>query len=394
MSNNNHTGLWKKLLCGSLFLILSSQLTTLNSQTLWERFTNWLTSPRNVDSTYIYQQSMGFSPSLTFNISRQSVRLSTTETIEDMPYIDGNFNAVLDEFGDTVFVDLLLSVINKIEESISSRVGFNLSYGRLGAGWSFELAPDSSQRSSTFLFSFHGNQFGLNINYLGFSQKMTEDVRWLPQGIFGLTDSYDTIPTGNRVRRLTVDGYYVINPRRFAYPPGIAGNMIQLRSAGSWMLAGRFLQSDLNLDNYIARFGMSQLSLGVGYSYTWVPFSRTPRYANNQSDNHFSFFINGTIIPMLTVYNHLTVEPDQEMAELFDSGEKGSFCWPTPNILANATIGISWSKFYLGAQFNYNVFHFNTRNAISSNNPLQNSGIETMGVFYEWNLGFKFQACF
>ena len=268
-----------------------------------------------------------------------------------------------------------------------------LGFGRLGAGWSFELAPDSSQKSSTFLFSFRGNKWGLNINYLGFSQKVTEEFYSVPSTPLFTPDTSE-FATGNRVKRLTVDGYYVFNTRRFAYPPGIAGNMVQLRSAGSWMLAGRYLQSDLNLNNAFARFGMSQLSLGCGYSYTWVPFSRAPRYTNNQASNHFTFFINGTVIPMLTVFNYLTVEPDSGFENLISTEKRGSFCWPTPNILFNATIGLSWSKFYLGAQFNYNVFHFNTRNAINTSGPLQEAGLETMGVLYEWNLGLKFQACF
>lgn len=370
-----------------------------NGQGLWNRFTHWLTSPRNVDSTYIYQQPLGFSPALTSNFSRQSIHTTTTLTIEDIPYLDGDFNPVLDDNGDPMNVDLFLAVIHKMEEQVSSRAGFLLSYGRLGAGWSFELAPDSSQRSSTFLFSFRGNKFGLNVNYLGFNQKMIEEAHWTPPNIYGENDSRDTILTGNRLRRLTVDGYYVFNTRRFAYPPGIAGSMVQLRSAGSWMLAARYLQSDLDLNNSLARFGMAQISLGCGYSYTWVPFSRAPRRTNDHaigqsSSLPFTFFINGTVIPMLTLYNHLTVEPDKSLTGLINTEGGGNFCWPTPNLLLNATVGFSWSRFYLGAQFNYNLFHFNTRNAITSSGPLDDAGIQTMGVLYEWNLSLKFQACF
>lgn len=352
---------------------------------------NWLVKPRNVDSNYIYQQSMGFTPSLTMNFSRQRVRMTTTLEIEDMPLWDDDFNPVLDENGNEVYADLLISVIEKMEEGLSRRAGVILGLGRMGAGWSVELSPDSTQKSSTFLFSFRGNKWGLNINYLGFSQKMIQEARWTPEDTWGNADSYDTIMTGNRVRRLTVDGYYVINTRRFAYPPGIAGNMVQLKSAGSWMLAGRYMQSDLNFNNSMASFGMSQFSLGCGYSYTWVPWSRHPR---PDGKGMCTFFINGTFIPMLTVFNHLTVEPAQDYADIISTEKRGAFCWPTPNILANATVGFSWGMFYLGAQFNYNVFHFNTRNALSSTGPLQEEGIETMGVLYEWNLGLKFQACF
>lgn len=347
----------------------------------------WLTKPRNVDSTYIYQQNMGFTPSLTSNFSRQRVQMTSTLMLEDFPVVDDN--------GDVQSVDVYFSAIDKMEEGLSQRAGFILGLGRLGAGWSFELAPDSSQKSSTFLFSFRGNKFGLNINYLGFNQTVLETCEWEPGNAFPTSgNETDTIATDNRVRRLTVDGYYVINTRRFAYPPGIAGNMVQLRSAGSWMLAGRFLQSDLHLnpDYAIARFGMSQFSLGCGYSYTWVPWSRGPRDETGRGMR--TFFINGTLIPMLTVFNYLTSELYDDMGGMASKEKQGLLCWPTPNVLANATVGFSWNKFYLGAQFNYNVFHFNTRNAISRGGVLHENDIEVMGVLYEWNLGLKFQACF
>lgn len=357
---------------------------------------NWLTKPRNVDSNYVYQQGMGFSPSLTSNFSRQRVRMTTTIDIMDFPVYDENLDPVLDENGNEKVIDLLMVAVDKMEEGVSRRAGANLALGRLGAGWSFELSPDSSQKSSTFLFSFRGNKWGLNINYLAFNQKLVEDFYCTPTVPHLDSASQEIVETGNSVRRLTVDGYYVINTRRFAYPPGIAGNMVQLKSAGAWMLAARFMQSNLqfNPDYAVAEFGMVQGSLGCGYSYTWVPWSRKPR---PDGSGMRTFFINGTLIPMLTLYNHLTITPFNGFGGLVYNEKRSSFCWPTPNLLANATIGFSWNKFYLGAQFNYNVFHFNTRNAISGtalNFDEEGMKLGVMGVLYEWNIGLKFQACF
>ena len=350
------------------------------AQSLWSRFYHgWLTKPRNVDSTYVHQQKMGFSPSLTGNFSRQSVLMTTT--------MDFLYNG--DPYAKATYTD-------QMTESISHRAGFLLNLGRLGAGWGFELAPDSSQHSSTFSFAFRGNKFGMNINYLDFRQKAIESSVWTPSEIFGDTVYYDTLNTGNRLRRLTIDGFYVFNTRRFAYPPGIAGNLIQLRSAGSWMLAGRYMQSNLvmNPEYALANFGMAQLSLGCGYSYTWVPWSRAPRAGGRKMQ---SLFLNGTVVPMLTLFNHLTIEPNPELSAFMKHGKRSAFCWPTPNVMVNATLGYSWSCFYLGAQFNYNIFHFNTRNTISFDElyfPEDELSLGFMGVLYEWNIGLKFQACF
>lgn len=372
-------------------------------QGLWERFyKGWLTKPRNVDSTYIYQQHLGFTPSLTSNFSRQSIRMTTTDVLKDFPLWDEDLNPILDEEGNEVYSDLVLTVTDMMKEGISKRAGLFLGLGRLGAGWSFEMAPDSSQQSSTFLFSIRGNKFGLNINYLAFSQKIFEQFDCDP-ALFLNEGSIDTIAEGNRVQRLTVDGYYVFNTRRFAYPPGIAGNMVQLRSAGSWMLAGRYMQSnlDLNPEYTLASYKIAQFSLGCGYSYTWVPWSRQPK-ADGKGMR--TFFVNGTIVPMLTFFNHLLMEPNDDFDGLINTNTLSIFCWPTPNILLNATVGYSWNNFYLGAQFNYNAFHFNTRNAISTKDLQTNDQVGTigtldqqlgvMGILYEWNVGLKFQACF
>lgn len=411
MKTHNHTHhfMLKLLVCVSI--IFNFQLTDFNSvsaQNWLSRFYhNWLTKPRNVDSTYIYQQSMGFTPSLTSNFSNQSVTMTSVYNFENfkVPLYDENFDRRLDERGNPmykIYPHYEMIITDKMNGGLSTRGGFILGIGRLGAGWSFELASDSNSKSSTFLFSFRGNKFGLNINYLDFTQKIEEEIRFSPAESSSDTISF-TIPTGNRVMRLTVDGYYVINPRRFAYPPGIAGNMVQIKSAGGWMLAGRYLQSEVKVDpNWgFAKFGMAQFSLGCGYSYTWVPFSRAPKDASGRG--MYTFFINGTLIPMLTLFNHLTTDPYKDVVGIL-TRKHSTFCWPTPNLLANATIGFSWSKFYLGVQFNYNVFQFNTRNAIdvvpldmdytASGGLYDEASIDVMGVLYEWNIGLKFQVCF
>ena len=98
------------------------------AQNIFSRFYhNWLVKPRNVDSTYIYQQQLGFSPSLTGNIGQQSVRLTTTYDIDELPYLDEN--------GDEIMVQNVRIIFNdRMKESLSSRAGFNLALGRLGFG--------------------------------------------------------------------------------------------------------------------------------------------------------------------------------------------------------------------------------------------------------------------
>ena len=381
-------------------VVVMASTAQVSAQNFFSRlYKNWLTKPRNVDSSYVYQHHLGFSPTFTTNLSSQSVRTTSVMKIFDFPVFDDNGNPIPDENGDPTLVpEFNIIMTDLMKESLSTRLGLFLAVGRLGFGWGFEASPDSSQNSSAFQLSLRGNKSGFNINYLAFDQKVVESLDMTPGVIEEDTTKYTF--SGNHVRRLTIDGYYVLNTSRFAYPPGIAGNMVQIKSAGAWMLAGRFLQSEfaVNPEVGFATFGATQLSLGCGYSYTWVPFSRAPR---NDGKGMYTFFLNGTLIPMLTLLNHMSIDIYDDL-EGFSVSKRGIFCWPTPNLLANATIGVSWSRFYLGAQFNYNLFHFNTRNTINTDRLAIDvdesvygaAQLNVMGVFYEWNVGLKFQACF
>ena len=380
--------------------VLMASTAQVSAQNFFSRLYNdWLTKPRNVDSTYVYQHHLGFSPTLTTNFSSQSVRTTTVMKYFDYPMFDEQGDPVIDDNGELALMPEFKYVMTDVlKESLSTRVGLFLAVGRLGLGWGVEASPDSSQKSSTFQLSLRGNKTGFNINYLSFDQTVVETLDMTP-GVFEEDTTIYTF-SGNHFRRLTVDGYYVLNTSRFAYPPGIAGNMVQIKSAGAWMLAGRFLQSEfaINPEEGFASYGATQISLGCGYSYTWVPFSHAPR---NDGKGMYTFFLNGTIIPMLTLFNHMSINIYEDV-EGISVYKRGFFCWPTPNVMANATIGVSWSRFYFGAQFNYNLFHFNTRNTINTDQLAFSvdeslygaAQLNVMGVFYEWNVGLKFQACF
>lgn len=377
----------KIVFCVSLlFNFQFSVFNSLLAQGLWDRFYDgWLVMPRNVDSNYVYQQPLGFNVSLTGNLSRQSVLVT---------------NRIVSVYGSNT-TDGVVS--NKLQENLYRNVGFLVGFGRLGAGWSFNLDPAEEQQLSTFQFSFRGNKWGVNLNYLAFSQLSLNhyDVNSVSSGTPAGFSFDDTSADASRMERFTVDAYYVINARRFAYPPGIAGNMVQLKSAGGWMLAARYMRGALDIKHEINtgvdRVGMDQVSLGCGYSYTWVLYSRRP-IDTKSGKGMRTFFVNGTVMPMLTLFNHLSVHPllVRGGARL-DTEPREFFCWPTPNVLANATVGYSWNRFYVGAMLAFNVFHYNSRNSVSAVDVVEASGITefgTMGVFYEWNLNLKMQVSF
>lgn len=369
-----------------LFLLTLGFGAESSGQGWFDRFyKGWLTKPHNVDSTYIYQQPLGFTASFTGNLSRQSVMTTSVLKFYLPDYLQ-NWDVV---------------VKNVMSGELYRSVGVFVGFGRLGAGWSFDVDSREHQNMSTFQFSFRGSKWGLNIDYLAFSQQTENTINLIVRNdtaILQNTTTESVSETASEMKQLTVDGYYVINDRRFAYPPGIAGSMVQLKSAGAWLVAGRFMRGDIDIATDAAyginRVIANQFSLGCGYSYTWVPYSRPPK-SHDSGKGMRTFFLNGSLIPMLTLVNHLAIYPNVDPT--MESGPRRFFCWPTPNLMANATVGYSWNRYYLGAMFTYNAFHYNKRNAIvpfEMNLGEDLTDFGTMGVFYEWNLSLKFQVCF
>ena len=114
-----------------------------------------------------------------------------------------------------------------------------------------------------------------------------------------------------KITSLVVDGFWIFNKRKFSYSAAYNQSTRQLRSAGS-IIAGLmfyFQKYDLKLDfsssifsdrnenfgfltaNNIGGFEMYQGSIGLGYTYNWVPGR--------------NWVINLTAMPVLTVVNKL-----------------------------------------------------------------------------------------
>ena len=74
------------------------------------------------------------------------------------------------------------------------------------------------------------------------------------------------------VKTLNVNAYYCFNSRRFSYPAALSQNYIQLRSAGSFLLAASLqAQKAMAKDEDEERLKMANIGIGGGYAYNYVP---------------------------------------------------------------------------------------------------------------------------
>lgn len=106
-----------------------------------------------------------------------------------------------------------------------------------------------------------------------------------------------TIPSGQiDLKIFYVEGYYVFNHKKFSLAASAYGDMVQKRSAGSLFVMGNYYQSRFganNLFNYDRDiFRNWKLSFGPGYGYNW-------------SINGGKVCIHMSVIPMISIWNHL-----------------------------------------------------------------------------------------
>ena len=113
----------------------------------------------------------------------------------------------------------------------------------------------------------YGKRFGFDIAYQDASNfKGWNEVDGVRQDVATTEDIF-------KLRTLNVNAYYVFNHRRFSYPAAFAHSYIQRRSAGSFLLAasGQGQHGKLSDDVSSIDFKMTNIALGGGYGYNYVP---------------------------------------------------------------------------------------------------------------------------
>ena len=118
-------------------------------------------------------------------------------------------------------------------------------------------------------FNSYGKRFGFDViyqdakNYTGWTETDGMERVTLPADLLSM-------------KTLNVNAFYVFNSRRFSYPAAFSQSYIQRRSAGSFLLAasGMGQRGTVNgerLDMEETAFKMTNIGLGAGYGYNYVP---------------------------------------------------------------------------------------------------------------------------
>ncbi len=374
----------KKLLT-TILLFFGIASMHAQENTLWNKVHYFLTKPTLVDTTHIYQPGPCF-----------SLGLFTTGQKAGFD-VDANF---MIDLGDNDRITGLSQY--SLSENLCKKIGLEVGYGNVALGYSLEVGPRSAWKKSSLGLGIMGKSWGAKFNYFKISNPF---ISSLTLGQESDEDYFhDELITDDAalLRNFSIDGYYVFNNKRFAYPAAYKIGLIQRHTAGSWMLAARYMQGSLynspeaSWDSYnlLDCFSTMQASLGGGYSVNFVPWHKDPTGPRDEGLRNLT--INLTAMPVITFVNYLKTtsyeyDYNDETGESLHTSEKVSkiWCYPMPNYIGSAAISLTMWRFFFSTQFTYNRFYFRSRDALDASQmelPDYVDNLGFRGTFYDWML--------
>ena len=348
--------------------------------TIWQKVNYFLTKPAIIDTTRIYQPKSCF-----------SLGLFTTGQKAGFN-VDVNFGIDLDEMGSVAGVSNY-----SLSENPCKKIGLELGYGNVGFGYGLEVGPRSAWKKSAFAFNVVGKSWGVHLNYYNITNPFKSGLTLGTEGdSLYIHDEFISKELAS-LRSFTIDGYYVFNNKRFAYPAAYKMGLVQRRTAGSWMLTARYMQGNIynspeaawDSYNLLDCFSTMQASVGGGYSVNFVLWHKDTIGSRDEGLRNLT--INFTAMPVLTLFNYLKITSYEYDEDGKYSGKKVSkvLCYPVPNYIGSAAVSLTMWRFYFSTQFTYNRFYFHSNHAFNAsqmNIPEYVDDLSYRGVFHDWML--------
>ena len=241
-----------------LFAVVSAQA---QEASLWQKVNYFLTKPALVDTSFVYQTDPCFTLGL-FTTGQQAG--FGVKTAFKVKYEDGSVLPCVSTYG--------------LSENFCRKIGLDVGYGNVGFGYGLEVGPRSAQMKQSFGLNVVGKSWGLHFNYYSISNPFTTGIAIGNEGDFDYWEDEWTTEENALLRNLSLDGYYVISNKRFAFPAAYKVGLVQRRTAGSWMVTMRYMQGSLynspeaafDTYNLLDCFSVMQASVGGGYSANFV----------------------------------------------------------------------------------------------------------------------------
>lgn len=363
-----------------IILLLGCVSMQAQEDSFWHKVNRFLTKPAVVDTTRIYQPKAALSLGL-FTTGKKAYF-----------DVDVDFDVHRDDGS-------LLEGVScySLSENLCKKIGLEVGYGNVAFSYSHEIGHKSAKHKRAFAFNIMGKSWGVRLNYYRITNPFTSKITFGKEGDKDYIHEEFVSSEMASLQSFTVDGYYVFNNKRFAYPAAYKMCLVQRSTSGSWMLAARYMQGYLynsptaatDSYNLLDCFGTMQASIGGGYSVNFVLWHKDPVGPRDEKLRNITF--NLTAMPMLTALNFLktTSYCNDEAGNYIGKKDSRVWCHPVPNFIGSAAASITLGRLYFSTQFSYNRFYFRSQDAFDGSQmdlPDNVNGINFTGSFRDWTL--------
>ena len=342
-----------------------------------------------LDPVAVYQPAPHWSVAVSGELHQAGI---TQENMLDLIYFPD------EEEGDgTIHGQVFTS--SALQGGLDKGIGLQVGYGNLSLGWNQRIGGDKANSNKSFSFDYLAPGYALQLQYFDFRRPVDYEMRILLGNDWAdFEDSGQTEKPG-RMTSFIADAFYAFNRRSFAYSAVYKGNVIQRRSAGTWMFGLKYLQGlvEYDPDEFLSDlwFGMSrqdtrQVSFGGGFSYNLVPFHRQP---GDDGKGLRNLTFNLTAIPMVSIFNQFSstmrndlLEGDPVITKNVINGKLHV------NYVFKAGAIYSWDRLSLSVAGSYDSYNYKG----STNIPEEMSDlnfdfdkIHSSGRFSRWSASLK-----
>ena len=325
---------------------------------------------RGIDKRYIYVPERPWQLVLKNHINDMDMRVESTVTEADLA-----------SYGATGHYNLK----SEFKPKFTYNIGVWIGYRGYGLGYNFSL---SKANGSTFSIGATGARYGIYLRTRNFeTRELDVDIKAVQgEEIYNAAAKDVSVWDDIKINTLILDGFYMLNGKRFSYAAAYDQSVVQLRSAGSFMLGAMYYQSDVDYaqrknapvvqaNGRAGKIRIQEAGVGFGYSYNWVPVK--------------NLTVNITAMPMLMFYNRKKVTLYDSNYDIFlyeDANGKKAYpedendlSWTEDVTLeetdevvrhgkvsfdldARASITYNWDRYFLNVHGQWNQFKHSVDN--------------------------------
>ena len=273
-----------------------------------------------------------------------------------------NYDEILDD-GSTRTISVPGTTRSDMLGGFTKNIGISASYNKFGFSMSRELNKKRKWHNKKYSFSYKTGPWAFNYSYFKIKDGMNYRITIGddPSQPY-YSDKKYTSDLDWTIRYHLFDVYYTLNKRHFAQNAAFGRKTIQRKSAGSVMLAARYMQAKISFapNEYMAyclgdidTYTTYQVSVGAGYSYNLVFWHLDPQpttfraFNSNARKGLRNITLSMTLIPLFTAFNQIHLKPRSTGIV------KSVLSKPQLNWLGNLSFGINIDRFSFGTRITY-----------------------------------------